>query len=223
MKTSDLVRITKLQNQDVDELLEQALIGDIALFTKVKEDVTVYCDQVKQFVDIQGNKRTSIIKRKAISTNYFQGQTLALPTQAVEKLLIDHQIDTHCLSVLFAPGAGYQLHSNQGLHSIQLRDVFTNDTSSGSLKKKKVGRKKSNHRLAIEEALAILGETAEVDDIFDWIKKESRRKRGDHMDKLSFVGTDEFSTPLQEAVVMLDGTSEITKQNFQNKVSKLRK
>ena len=220
---------TNVKDHDYYDILVQAINGDFDLFTVIKNDFTVHYDycEIQTCPDTQEKQFT--VQEMDESRHYPREEIIQLSIDALKELVLVKKIEGHKLALVFPPPTNdHKLNTAINLDVIELDDVFIDMRSFKKPSKIKHRRSLANHIMAIEAALQDLGADAENIDIYKWIKQEAEKPNDINRSFMNYLDFDDediypFSVTDQKATILKSKEVPVTKQTFQDAVSKVKK
>ena len=230
MLNETLKPITEILGKTPRDFLNEAINNRIDLYTVIKRSVIIYYDYIE--VDkCDDDVETIIIVSECDKYEaYSRHDVIKIPTPALKEIWVNKKLNERTLNLLFEPPtSNHKVHSIKGVDVVTLDDVYV-DTTNASTKNlnARTRKEKAPHIRAIEVAISELGENATNESIYNWIKKETNNPKLSYVEfisQLNFndIDVDPYSITMQNCIIFKYNGKPVTKQNFQDICSRIRK
>lgn len=230
MLSNNLKRLTDITHKPATEILNDAIAGNITLYTVIKKNITVFYDYVEEGVAHENGETNLAVAECDQHSNYARYDVIPLPIPALKELWVHRKLTDHQVDLIFTPPTpNHRISKPTQLNTVNLCDVYIDSSQTIKSKKQNKTGHHADYILAINEAIKSLGKEATNEAIYNWVKSHAAnppRNMQHFLNTLDFDEEDDispFSVTSQSAVILKHNGKPITKKTFQNECSKAKK
>lgn len=230
MLNEDLVPITELPGKTPREFLNDAISNKINLYTVIKRNIKIYYDYIETDKCHDDVETIIVVSEFDDHETFSRHDVIKIPISALKEIWVNKKLNERTLHLLFSPPtSNHKVHSVKGIDFITLDDVYVDITNSSiNTSKVRTKKEKAPHIKAIDAAISGLGGSTTNENIYNWIKNEANNPNSSYAsitEQLDFndVDVDPYSITIQSCIIFKYNGKPVTKQNFQDICSRIRK